>query len=287
MVSNTEIPPHIEIFNTYGEDLSNAQLLTQYGFILDVNENDRLSWDIDDVLAVRAPLLGSLIPPSRHSITLDLEIIVASLSADHGVFSESQLIYHEASNGTALFVNADGAVSHHLWALLFRLCNLDQSHSGDIMKLLSEVLALQIQLENMDNENNFFDSEDEHMNAGKSLHSSRYSIKVLRAMCHLVVRLCATRKANSGPEGLTEQQLFDILDTKVSIVVAPLPHQSLTYPHFFSTYLFQVPEDDTEGRRIKLAISLLIGEHSILDACAAAWTALAEAAAMLPHDVGS
>ncbi|KJA28741.1 hypothetical protein HYPSUDRAFT_61592 [Hypholoma sublateritium FD-334 SS-4] len=260
MVSNTEIPPHTEIFNTYGEDLSNAQLLTQYGFILDVNDSDRLSWDIDDVLAITA-LTPGFSTHSRDLVTLDMEHIVASLSADHSIFGDSQLIYREVSDGNAFSLNADGAVSYQLWALVFRICSLEvglESHNGDTSKLLSAVLTLQIELENMNNEGDSTDDEDEHMDAGEPIHFEQYSLNVLHAMCHLVVRLCTTRKANSGPEGFTEKQLFDILDT-------------------------EVPEDDLEGRRIRLAISLLIGEHSILDACAAAWTALAEVVARLPR----
>ncbi|KAK0454087.1 SET domain-containing protein [Desarmillaria tabescens] len=50
MVSNTHIPAHGEVFNTYGETLSNAQLLLRYGFILDVNDNDQVIWDVEELL---------------------------------------------------------------------------------------------------------------------------------------------------------------------------------------------------------------------------------------------
>ena len=49
MVANTAIPPHSEVFNTYGELLSNAQLLARYGFMLDENDNDAVTFDLDDV----------------------------------------------------------------------------------------------------------------------------------------------------------------------------------------------------------------------------------------------
>lgn len=241
IVSNTEIPPHTEIFNTYGEDLSNAQLLTQYGFVLDVNDNDRLSWDVDEVLAITAVLPGYPTHHPRNSVALELEDVVASLSADHGVFGDSQLIYHEASDGNVFSLNADGAVSHQLWALVFKLCNLEgglETHSSDTLKLLSAVLTLQIELENMDNEDDSTEGENEDKNAGEPIHFEPYSLEVLHAMCHLVVRLCAARKANSGPEGLTEQQLFDILDTKVSqsssTYISPVPYLT----PFLSPYLF-------------------------------------------------
>ncbi|EJD07545.1 uncharacterized protein FOMMEDRAFT_24889 [Fomitiporia mediterranea MF3/22] len=45
MVTNDFVPPFSEVFNTYGEHLTNAQLLVRYGFILDINENDVLLWN--------------------------------------------------------------------------------------------------------------------------------------------------------------------------------------------------------------------------------------------------
>lgn len=57
MVTNLYIPPFIEIFNTYGEDLSNAQLLARYGFALsDGNDNDIVSWDLDELEEIAASL---------------------------------------------------------------------------------------------------------------------------------------------------------------------------------------------------------------------------------------
>ncbi|KAL5536933.1 hypothetical protein ACEPAF_756 [Sanghuangporus sanghuang] len=44
MVTNAPILPSTQVFNTYGEHLTNAQLLVRYGFVLDVNENDVIAW---------------------------------------------------------------------------------------------------------------------------------------------------------------------------------------------------------------------------------------------------
>jgi len=54
MVSNTYILSLTEVFNTYGDGLTNAQLLSQYGFILDMNDNDRISWTATEVLHILA-----------------------------------------------------------------------------------------------------------------------------------------------------------------------------------------------------------------------------------------
>jgi hypothetical protein len=52
MITNAAIPPHAEIFNTYGSTLTNAQLLARYGFILeDGNANDGVGWLEGDLRA--------------------------------------------------------------------------------------------------------------------------------------------------------------------------------------------------------------------------------------------
>ena len=51
MVSNAYISPYAEIFNTYGEDLSNAQLLARYGFALaEGNDGDVVSWEVGEAV---------------------------------------------------------------------------------------------------------------------------------------------------------------------------------------------------------------------------------------------
>ncbi|KAJ6495618.1 hypothetical protein C8R47DRAFT_1115746 [Mycena vitilis] len=47
MVSKLAIPPNSEVSNSYGETLSNAELLVQYDLILDDSDNDHLTWTID------------------------------------------------------------------------------------------------------------------------------------------------------------------------------------------------------------------------------------------------
>lgn len=49
MVTNAPIPPDAEVLNTYGETLTNAQLLARYGFVLDSNDNDVIAWDWEEL----------------------------------------------------------------------------------------------------------------------------------------------------------------------------------------------------------------------------------------------
>ncbi|PBK94934.1 SET domain-containing protein [Armillaria gallica] len=105
MVSNMHIPSHGEVFNTYGETLSNAQLLLRYGFILDVNENDQVLWDIEELLEDTP----EHIIKAWHSIDIPTETW-------RDCFSASDLVHHHP--GKPVFnIDCDGRVSHHV--LLF------------------------------------------------------------------------------------------------------------------------------------------------------------------------
>ncbi|KAK7679455.1 hypothetical protein QCA50_017509 [Cerrena zonata] len=56
MTSNLPIPPHVQIYNTYGENLTNAQLLVRYGFALPsgCNDNDVVSWKFHELPTVES-----------------------------------------------------------------------------------------------------------------------------------------------------------------------------------------------------------------------------------------
>ncbi|KAJ4482192.1 hypothetical protein J3R30DRAFT_2137620 [Lentinula aciculospora] len=109
MVSNADIPAHSEIFNTYGETLSNAQLLAQYGFILDVNENDCISWNLDDLVNLLETDSRSRDPSTPLGLPWD--ILVKAFNTD--VFSESELIF--IPPGATFCINCEGKVSWQLW----------------------------------------------------------------------------------------------------------------------------------------------------------------------------
>lgn len=86
MVTNTVVPPGEEVFNTYGEDLSNADLLVRYGFMSDVNENDRVSFPI------------SIIP--------DLDLDLSALE-------ELELVLGPGLDGA--YIDSDGVMSRQLF----------------------------------------------------------------------------------------------------------------------------------------------------------------------------
>ncbi|KAF9025013.1 SET domain-containing protein [Hymenopellis radicata] len=92
MVTNTVVPADEEVFNTYGEELSNADLLIRYGFMSDVNDNDRVSWDFTET--ERLPVL------------------------DFSALEESELVWVHEGPTAEFYINSDGILSHHLFLRL-------------------------------------------------------------------------------------------------------------------------------------------------------------------------
>ena len=60
MVTIASVPPFTEVFNTYGERLTNAQLLGRYGFLLDGNEYDALDWSTREMCGLLPHLVRGI-----------------------------------------------------------------------------------------------------------------------------------------------------------------------------------------------------------------------------------
>jgi len=151
IVSNAPILPYSEVFNTYGEGLTNAQLLVRYGFALDENENDCITWDWGDLRTFAAAALvvpyngddprgTSESSDSRSTGADDVmrlygEAISLWPSASLG-WTETGFVCNPETNTAptsvttcrcskvyperapycaVLCLNGDGKISHHLW----------------------------------------------------------------------------------------------------------------------------------------------------------------------------
>ncbi|KAK1215826.1 hypothetical protein PQX77_021552 [Marasmius sp. AFHP31] len=90
-----------EIFNTYGTHLSNAQLLNQYGFILDANEADFVEFDDEDVLRIVGMGIDEEEQRNRNW---------GEQAKSVHVDSESELVY-ASENAMDLRISSDGRVS--------------------------------------------------------------------------------------------------------------------------------------------------------------------------------
>jgi hypothetical protein len=226
MISKTAIPPHTEIFNTYGEDLTNAQLLNQYGFILDVNENDRLFWTMDDVLETLTSghTTRGIHDSHRQRFAQDLRDISAYILGDELAFGQSQLVYHEASGENVFCLNSDGIMSHHLWLALFVLSvwrnfpNVKRLEP-DVAQMAHSILELQAELEILEDDEEDTDDQNNGQYDKKPIGKVPADHRIpalLHDIALFAVQLCAARKATSGPEGVSAAQLSDIIDAEVS-----------------------------------------------------------------------
>ena len=210
MVSNTCIPPLTEVFNTYGEGLTNAQLLSQYGFILDMNDNDRVSWTATEVLRILAP--GQYTDRDLEEFLTDLRQAVPLIPANHVLFEHSQLVYFNPLTIDEFCLNSEGKISHHLWVLLLLVaCRAVRLYlSGDFGVNLRRLLDLQVDLESL-----VLTDDDDDDEVGTSPRSDVFDPELLGLLLEMsssIITLCFTRKHTSGKPGISNLDLFDLLD---------------------------------------------------------------------------
>lgn len=262
MVVNAPVPPFSEVYNTYGESLSNAELLCQHGFVLDANEHDSLTWTSDEVFNAVPGLSLSLREEINHTCThlfADTEFM-ASFEETRcllgGVVGESRSPYT---------INADGLVSVQLWILLLlasahqtsqapaALLDKEESRSA-LQSLYGLQVALENQVECLDDSG---DGTKNYGNIGALLGcmDGRY-VAVLKHSCELLVALCQTRKANTGQRGHGDEE---------------------------EDLLAQLDALGPEKRRTRFALLLVINEKLILNSCEAAWKDLLTALEHAPH----
>lgn len=135
MVTNLVVSAGAEVFNTYGEHLTNAQLLARYGFALDGNENDCVNFDQGDL-----PCLSE-VTPRRLVIHRDTVLgtyrRVLAVFPGYARWAVSGLVYQPDSDSSGstpavvdgglgqaydrdgiaahMIINSDARVSHALW----------------------------------------------------------------------------------------------------------------------------------------------------------------------------
>lgn len=124
MVSNAPISPHTEVFNTYGASLSNAQLLARYGFALEANEHDIISWTLSE-LPFRLP--GFF--PQPYNAHAALQQIANTVCWPN---PPSELVYFPTpptrQDGCTFCINGDARVSVSLWAYAV-VCAIHNLHT--------------------------------------------------------------------------------------------------------------------------------------------------------------
>ncbi|KAL1744964.1 hypothetical protein HDZ31DRAFT_37479 [Schizophyllum fasciatum] len=238
MVTTTYVAPMTEVFNTYGDTLSNAELLASYGFLLDQNDNDHLSCAITD-----SELLGS--GPDSDALRALYQNMVPDLPPEALRLLEDSELVERNDRAPPFSINGEGKISYHLW-LLLALQSLLQSLSSDsahipepttteaIVARLPALAKTQIIMEALAEDKVMVDVDDPNLD--------EMAIRIPR----LVIALCQRRRRRYFREGThTLEELGLELDN--------------------------VPE---AWSRSRLALTLLIGERAILDSCEASWAEL-------------
>lgn len=272
------IPKNSEIFNTYGETLSNAELLVQYGFILDVNDNDRLLWTFTELAQFSDDYLqlGRRWDSVAFRQRLDAMI---SRPFEDTLISQSELVHIDRTHEFCL--NGDASVSHGLWlyfVLLLHLRNDNNSINKNLdTAVTEEAMNRQLKLElDASSGLDIIDVMSEpqppfpgdHPQQGPNLRSP-YGI--IPELARLLVALCRARLARTGKPGVGTSELGEILDVCGISIYFISPAVRRLFICFPSA---QRLPNDTSSNPTRMAISLAMTERSILNSCMAAWEGL-------------
>ncbi|KAJ2918054.1 hypothetical protein MD484_g2352, partial [Candolleomyces efflorescens] len=252
MVVNDPIPPLSEVYNTYGETLSNAELLCQYGFALEANSNDTLTWAIEEILDTLACTSQSL----RDTIIRTWDEYRDDSEFIEGLDDSSRILgMSDSPEEAAFFINAEGQVSIQFWVLLLTISGLetkqvasllDEAESRHALQSLHDLhIALENQIDNFDDDEDTFD--DQMLGQLLSSIEGGY-VDVLKHAYTLLVKVCRTRRESTGPKG--HGGIEDLADRLDSL--------------------------DIRRKRTKYSLLLALNENLILSSCEASWMELEE-----------
>ena len=241
MVSCTAILPGSEVYNTYGDKLGNAQLLVQYGFLLEGNDHDRITFDGEEL----EELVRS---PGERSRVAELWKRIGEEWCDEfreRLVSQSRLVYSEDLEGpdrsrmekkSGFRLNGDGKVTDGLWIYCSLTC-LEMSGATrieDVMKVLRRMVDLQIVAEKeigMDEEDDdtaligIIPSDYDHgtrrrERAGRlreenqtdsgERDSSSSPTKIIWTMMQAMVSLCEAKKGKLGKPDADLSEVADV-----------------------------------------------------------------------------
>ncbi|KAH7335289.1 hypothetical protein B0J17DRAFT_719829 [Rhizoctonia solani] len=211
MVMNAPVSAGDEIFNSYDTNLPNSTLLARYGFLLEGNEHDYVSWD-----TMRLP------PSMRSSTRASLEEFAGIWTGE--LLNDTSLVYnHHNTPGTSVCtdstwhiqsptephyrVNSDGLVSIDLWTAA-AVCSVKAAsgnHLGSISKhSLMELARVQVDVENSEN----IDTGD--------LATVWLQLRIL---ANLVQDLCRSRLEGMYRPELSISECGDLLDNLPAAMV--------------------------------------------------------------------
>ncbi|KAI9440492.1 SET domain-containing protein [Lactarius indigo] len=252
MVANAPAAPGEEIFNTYGASLSNAELLMRYGFMLDANDNDVLTWTTKEIwdaagAALSDPHLCRWEDDIGYGVCME---ILRDWLYDRG-WADSELVVDTEleDNRNAFYMTADGIISHKLWVGI-ALASLQRQGGVKVeviqmRQLLSNLARVQIQLE-----------QGQATADGDDDDSDVYD--VLDRLIRTIGELCTRRLDRIS---LVDVQQQDNHGRGLGV------HSAMVGKYIDGL--------GTAQQKTRLAVTLALGEISIVESCMASWNELA------------
>lgn len=208
---NAPVSAGDEIFNSYDSNLPNSTLLARYGFILQGNEYDYISWDTTHLPPA---IQGCVRAPSEDPVEIWTEELLdkTSLVYDSSNALTSSVHANSTSRGRSsaytrlhFRINSDGLISVDLWiaAAVCSIKVLGNNSSGASLKSSLEQLArAQVYLEI---------NEDDAKDAG----ISSTTLLELKILANLVQDLCGSRLEGMYRPELSVAECGDFLDVSL------------------------------------------------------------------------
>jgi SET domain-containing protein 6 len=214
MVANTFIAAGAEVFNTYGPALSNAQLICQYGFALDGNEHDVISWDETE--------LREFVSPDAWDKQQSYVAELRERWKEYTAWMNSDLVFNIDRSANppvprTFLVNSDGSISHDFWAWGAATV-LVEAHNGTWADVLSGAVRLaeeQLRLEaRLEIEVGMVEDQDaKDITTDKSSNSA--SLALLLRLYDLIGTIIMARQTQLL-RGKTPGELDSLLDVRPS-----------------------------------------------------------------------
>jgi hypothetical protein len=211
MVTNAFIPAGAEVFNIYGPLLGNAQLICHYGFALDGNEHDVVSWD--------AAELADALPSTLHETQRRYAAELREWRQDAPSWEDSDLIFvidrRESSPARSHLVDADGCISRELWIWAAATALAQETSSMNTLPAAANLADEQIRLERQLEVEDQMDEDDEHESGALDDEHDPVAIVYLLIIFEVLTSIIVTRETKLR-RGKSLEEIESLLDVSSS-----------------------------------------------------------------------
>ncbi|ELU43617.1 SET domain-containing protein [Rhizoctonia solani AG-1 IA] len=250
MVMNAPVSTGDEIFNSYDTSLPNSTLLARYGFILEGNEHDYVSWDTTHLPPSMQGCTASLLEELAGTWTEEL-LNASSLVYDFrnpfgsSVHTDSTLYVQGPAHRVPCYrINSDGLVTIELWVTA-AVCSVKATSDNDLGLIskssLGRLATTQVAVEN----NEDVDLDPDNLAT---------TLLQLRILANLLQNLCRSRLEGMYMPELSISECGDLLDSLPATMV-----------------------------RSRMAVSQALSERATLIACRDGWDGLIEQGEPVPE----